>query len=52
MLPDGWRDWLVWSEVCARAGAGMPEAAAREAEMLRADAGRLLGFVRIVGRRP
>ena len=52
MLPDGWREWLAWSEVCARAGVGMPEAAAREAEMLRADAGRLLGFVRIVGRRP
>ena len=52
MLPDGWRHWLDWSEACARAEAGMPEAAAREAEMLRADAGRLLGFVRVVGRRP
>jgi hypothetical protein len=30
----------------------MPEAAAREAEMLRVDAGRLLGLVRVVGRRP
>ena len=51
MIPDGWRHWLVWSEVCARAGVGLSGAAAREAEMLRVDAGRLLGFVRVVGRR-
>ncbi len=50
MLPDGSRHWLAWSEVCARAG--LPQAAAREAEMLRADAGRLLDLVRVVGRRP
>ena len=52
MVPDGWRHWLAWSEVCARVGVGLPGAAAREAEMLREDAGRLLGFVRVVGRRP
>ena len=52
VLPDGWRHWLAWSDVCARAGVGMPGAAAREAAMLREDAGRLLGFVRVVGRRP
>ena len=52
MLPDGSRHWLLWSEACARAATGMREAAACEAEMLRTDAGGLLGFVRVVGRRP
>ena len=51
MIPEGWRHWLTWSDVCATVGTGLPGAAAREAEMLRADAGRLLGLVRIVGRR-
>lgn len=51
MIPDGWRHWLTWSEVCARAGVGRPQAAEREAAMLREDAGELLGFVRLVGRR-
>ncbi|MFJ3666561.1 SAM-dependent methyltransferase [Streptomyces sp. NPDC090106] len=51
--PDGWRDWLRWCEVVAEES---PEefhrTAAREvAEMLRADEGRALGFVRVVGRR-
>jgi len=52
MIPDGWRHWLAWSDACAGEGAGLPGAAAREAAMLREDAGRLLGFVRVVGRRP
>jgi SAM-dependent methyltransferase len=52
LVPHGWRHWLAWSDVCAAAGAGLAGAAAREATMLRADAGRLLGLVRIVGRRP
>jgi SAM-dependent methyltransferase len=52
MLPDGWRHWLLWSDASARAGTGLPGAAAREAALLRADAGDLLGFVRVVGRRP
>ncbi|MDX3455915.1 methyltransferase domain-containing protein [Streptomyces sp. ME02-8801-2C] len=51
--PDGWRDWLLWSEVCAEASteefmAGM---ARDQVELLRADQGRSLGFVRVVGRR-
>ncbi|GGL96388.1 SAM-dependent methyltransferase [Streptomyces fumigatiscleroticus] len=51
--PDGWRDWLLWSEVCAEESqdefmAGM----ARESvALLRADQGRALGFARVVGRR-
>ncbi len=47
-LPDGWRHWLLWLEVCAEAGARTDE---REAEMLRVDAGRNLGFTRLVARR-
>ncbi|WP_217547589.1 cyclopropane-fatty-acyl-phospholipid synthase family protein [Streptomyces sp. GbtcB6] len=52
-LEDGWRDWLLWSEVCA-AESPYPEMArmARESvELLKADRGQLLGFARIVGRR-
>lgn len=50
---DGWRDWLLWSEVCAEESASelMAGMARRSAEMLRADQGRMLGFVRVVGRR-
>jgi len=46
-LPDGWRDWLQWNEVCDE-HRGKP---GREAEMLRIDAGELLGFTRLVARR-
>jgi SAM-dependent methyltransferase len=54
LLEDGWRDWLEWSEAVvetthddfARAVSG------REPKMLRADAGRHLGFTRVVARRP
>jgi cyclopropane fatty-acyl-phospholipid synthase-like methyltransferase len=46
-LQDGWRDWLQWNEACDqdRGKAG------REAEMLRRDAGTLLGFTRVLARR-
>jgi SAM-dependent methyltransferase len=52
-LPDGWRLWAEWNEVCAEAGAGLDggKVAAREAEMLRTDAGRTLAFTRVVARR-
>lgn len=51
--PDGWRDWLLWCEVVAEES---PEEfhrtmARRVGEMVRADEGRTLGFVRVVGRR-
>lgn len=49
MLPDGWRDWLMWLQVCADAGY---HSSPSEAEMLRIDAGRTLGFTRIVARKP
>jgi SAM-dependent methyltransferase len=49
MLPDGWHEWLMWLDVCMDAGyPGGPN----EAEMLRIDAGRTLGFTRIVARKP
>ncbi|WP_282700932.1 methyltransferase domain-containing protein [Streptomyces sp. CC219B] len=52
-LQDGWRDWLLWCEIVAEAS---PEEfhrtmARRVAEAVRADEGRALGFVRLVGRR-
>jgi SAM-dependent methyltransferase len=47
-LPDGWRHWLHWLEVCAAAG---NSEGAEEAEMLRTDAGRTIGFTRIVARK-
>ena len=43
-LPDGWRFWLDWLKVIA------PENEA-EIQALEADAGRHLGYVRVVGRR-
>jgi len=51
--PDGWRLWAEWNEVCAEAGVGLENgrAAAREAEMLRVDAGQTLAFTRMVARR-
>jgi cyclopropane fatty-acyl-phospholipid synthase-like methyltransferase len=50
-LEDGWRDWLLWCEVCAEHSTrdlvlGM---IADELPMVRRDAGRDLGFVRAVG---
>jgi SAM-dependent methyltransferase len=44
-IPDGWRHWLTWLEVAGRQGYPSSE---REAAMLRADAGRTLGFTRLV----
>ena len=48
MLPDGWEHWLRWLEVCGRFGYPTSE---REAEMVRVDAGRALGFTRLVARK-
>lgn len=48
LLPDGWRHWLTWLEVAAAHGyRSSPE----EAAMVREDAGRTLGFARLVARR-
>lgn len=47
-LQDGWRHWLKWQEL--RIGQGITDDEA-EAQMLRIDEGRTLGFVRVVARR-
>jgi SAM-dependent methyltransferase len=43
-MPDGWRLWLDWHQ------AGWPDNAT-EIQAVQADAGRYLGYVRLVGRR-
>jgi SAM-dependent methyltransferase len=48
LMPDGWNLWLRWLDVCAQEGGPGSE---QEAEMLRTDNGRNLGFVRVVARR-
>ena len=48
LLPDGWKEWLVWLEVCRDMGV---ETDANEMQMVRVDAGRNLGFSRIVASR-
>ncbi|MEU1007277.1 hypothetical protein [Streptomyces sp. NPDC005890] len=52
-LPDGWRDWLLWSEVCAEESPSefMAGLARDSVDLLNADRGRLLGSTRVVGRR-
>jgi cyclopropane fatty-acyl-phospholipid synthase-like methyltransferase len=47
-IPDGWRHWLKWQEVRQQAGYAYDES---EAELVRRDAGRNLGFSRVVARR-
>ncbi|WP_246186990.1 hypothetical protein [Microlunatus speluncae] len=47
MIDEGWRDWLTWLEACDLVGKGFEP----DAEMLRADQGRLLGFSRVVASR-
>jgi SAM-dependent methyltransferase len=49
LLPDGWKEWLVWLEFLIEIGA--EQNATEEARMVREDAGRNLGFTRIVSRR-
>ncbi|WP_329258066.1 methyltransferase domain-containing protein [Streptomyces sp. NBC_01478] len=52
-LPDGWKDWLLWSEVCAEESPyeWMARMARESVELVKADQGQLLGFARVVGRR-
>ena len=47
-IPDGWTHWLKWQEVCLEQGYPSDR---QEADMLRVDAGRNLGFTRIVARK-
>ncbi len=49
MLPEGWEHWMRWMEaIFGREG---QDYAKREAVMLQSDAGRHLGFTRLVARR-
>ena len=48
LIPRGWEHWLKWLEVSAEQGLPTDE---REVEMLRVDAGRNLGFSRLVARK-
>jgi SAM-dependent methyltransferase len=48
-IPDGWRHWLAWMEICADRGQA---GAAAERDMLVRDGGRALGFARVIGQRP
>ncbi|MFC8147824.1 SAM-dependent methyltransferase [Streptomyces paradoxus] len=52
-LDDGWRDWLLWSEVCAEESQNdfMAEMARWSVELMHADVEHVLGFARVVGRR-
>jgi SAM-dependent methyltransferase len=47
-IPDGWKHWLKWLEVCF--DEGFPSSQ-QEMDMLRSDAGRTLGFTRLVARK-
>lgn len=51
LIPDGWKHWIRWEDARAAAGgghSGFPS----EAPAMRADRGRTMGFVRMVGRKP
>ncbi|MGH8259011.1 MAG: SAM-dependent methyltransferase [Steroidobacteraceae bacterium] len=52
-LPDGWKLWLEWNELCGEFGRqDFAPLARREAEMLRVDDGRTFGFTRLIARKP
>ena len=52
LLPDGWEHWALWQETwCESVVPQTTPMGRREAEMLRADQGRILGFSRVVCRR-
>ena len=47
-VPDGWRQWLLWLQVCQEAGYPTD---AKEVAMLEGDAGRNVAFTRVVAQR-
>lgn len=53
-VPDAWRDWLHWFErmVTTLAPGDRRDSCLREIELLRRDAGKTLGFARVVAQRP
>ena len=54
-LEDGWRDWIAFGELTLAAGeerpAGAVAGARQEIAAIREDAGRIMGFVRVIARR-
>lgn len=48
VVPNGWKHWLQWLEVCQDEGFPAPP---EEIDMLRSDAGRTLGFTRVIARK-
>lgn len=48
LLPNGWAEWRLWLEVCLEIGADTDPS---EVGLVREDAGRNLGFTRIVARK-
>jgi hypothetical protein len=48
LIPDGWRDWLRWNQVCDERRGRPPHP---ETELLASVDGRLLGFSRLVARK-
>lgn len=48
MVPEGWAEWLLWLEVCRELGAETDD---NEIRMVREDAGRNLGFSRLIARK-
>jgi SAM-dependent methyltransferase len=52
-LENGWKLWLEWNDVCTEYGLeNLRPLSRREAEMLRVDDGRTLGFTRVIARKP
>lgn len=47
-IPEGWKHWLKWLEVCL--DGGFPSAP-DEIEMLQTDAGRTFGFTRVIAKK-
>jgi hypothetical protein len=47
-IPDGWQQWLSWDQVCQEAGYPYGE---KDMALLQVDAGRNLGFTRIIAKR-
>ena len=54
-LEDGWRDWIAFGDLTLAAGEERPsgnvEGARQEMAAIREDAGRTMGFVRVIARR-
>lgn len=53
-VPEGWNDWLRWNELTGPLtdAEWKQRAAANEVELLRRDQGELIGFTKIVARKP